>query len=201
MVASIANTTVQIEPKNTILQIGNTQVALLIDSGSVCSILNESLAVKVINNSTPARWVTTAPAQEQLLTFANAPIPVIGMMQTPEEKNGWRIEDAEFVVFRDGLKPLIGRDLFEVLKISITQTLCSDEGSMVNIITTQCQFKTRIANQIPQLISRTGRSKVHIVKSKFHINFQPKHQKGRRVPIIYKNKLIVKLKNFLKKNT
>ena len=200
MAASIASTTVQIEPKNTILQIGNTQVALLIDSGSVCSILNESLAVKVINNSTLARWLATAPAQE-LKIFANAAIPVIGMMQTPEENNGWRIEDAEFVVFRDGLKPLIGRDLFEVLKISITQTLCSDEGSMVNTMTTQCPFKTRIANQIPQLISRTGRSKVHIDKSKFHYNSQPKHQKGRRVPIIYKSELIVKLQNFLKKNT
>ena len=54
---------------------------------------------------------------------------------------------------------------------------------MVNAITPQCPFKTRIAKQFPQLISRIGRSKIHIVKSKFHKNFQPKHQKGRRVPI------------------
>ena len=54
---------------------------------------------------------------------------------------------------------------------------------MINTITTQCPFKTRIANHFPQLISRLGRSKGHIVKSKFHKNFQPEHQKGRRVPI------------------
>ena len=104
-------------------------------------------------------------------------------MQTPVESNGWRIHDAEFVVVKDGLKPPIGRDLFKDLGTSITQTLCSDEGSMVNTITTQCPFKTRIANQFPQFISLIGRSKVHIVKSKLHKNFQPKNQKGRRVPI------------------
>ena len=107
MVASIASNTIQIEPKNTTLQIGNTKVGLLIDSGSVCSFLNESLATEVVNNSTLARWLTTAPAQE-LKTFANGPIPVIGMMQAPIESNGWRIEDAELVVVKDGLKPLIG---------------------------------------------------------------------------------------------
>ena len=115
MVASIASTTVQIEPKNTILQIGNTQVGLLIDSGSVCTTLNESLATEVINNSTPSRWLTTAPAQE-IKTFANEPIPVIGMMQTPVQSNSWRIEDAESVVVRDVLKSLIGRDLLEALE-------------------------------------------------------------------------------------
>ena len=167
MVASIASNTVQIQPKNTILQNGNTKVGLFLDSGSACRILNESLATEVINNSALARWMTTTAAQE-LKTFANEPIPVIGMMQAPIERNGWRIEEAKFVVIRDRLKPWIGRDLLEVLGNSITQTLCSDEGSMVNTITTQCLFKTRIANQFPQLCSRIGRSNVHIVRSKFH---------------------------------
>ena len=182
MVDSIASKTVQMEPKNTILQIGNTKVGLLIDSVSVYSNLNESVATEVVYISTLARWLTTAPAQE-LKTFANEPKPVKGMMQAPIESNGWRIEDAKFVVVRDGLKSLIGRDLFEVLGTSITHILCSDEGSMVNTITSQCPFKTRITNQFPQLISRIGSSKVHIVKSKSHKNFQPKHQKGIRVPI------------------
>ena len=62
-------------------------------------------------------------------------------MQAPIESNGWRFEDAVFVVVRDGLKQLIGRNLFEVIGISITQTLCSDEDSMVNTVTTQCPFK------------------------------------------------------------
>ena len=197
VVARIASNTIQIEPKKTTLQIGNTKVGLLIDSGSVfSSILKESLPAEVVNNSTLARWLTTAPAQE-FKTFANEPIPVIGMMQAPIESNGWRIEVAEFVVVKDGLKPLICRDLFEVRGISITQTLCSNEGSMVNTITTQCPFRTRIANQFPQLISRIGGSKIHIVKSKFHKNFQPKHQKGRGVPINLRDRVNSEIKKLL----
>ena len=130
-------------------------------------------------------------------TFANEPIHVIGMMQAPIESNRWLIKDAEFAVVKDGLKPLIGRDLFEAVGVSITQTLSSNEVSMVNTITTQCPFKTRIANQFPQLISRIGGSKIHIVKSKFHKNFQPKHQKGRRVPINSQDRVNNKIKKFL----
>ena len=183
MVASIARNSIQIEPKNTTLQIGNTQVGLLIDSGSVCSSLNESLASEIVENSTLTHWMVTAPPTQELKAFANEPINVIGMIQAPIASNWWRIEDAEFVGVKDGLKPLLGRDLFEALGISVTQTPYSYEGSMVNNVTIQSPFKTRIANQFPQLITRIGRSKIRIVNSKFHKNFQFKHRKGRRVPI------------------
>ena len=93
MVACIASFILMIEPKNRTLKIENTKVALLIDSGSVCSILNESLATEVINISSLAQWHTTPPSKE-LKTFAKEPIPVIGMMLTPVESNDWRIENA-----------------------------------------------------------------------------------------------------------
>ena len=64
-------------------------------------------------------------------------------------------------------------------------------------ITTQCPYKTRIANQFPQLISRIGRSKIPIVKSKFHKNFQPKHQKGRRVPNNLQDRVNSEIKKLL----
>ena len=40
-------------------------------------------------------------------------------MQTLMESNGWQIEDAKLVVVRDGLKPLIGGDVFAALGISV----------------------------------------------------------------------------------
>ena len=196
MVASIASNSIQIEPKNTTLQIENTQVGLLVDSGSVCSILNESLALEIVDNSTLAHWMMLAPTQE-LKTFANEPINVMGMIQAPIASNGWRIKDAEFVVVKGGLKPLLGRDLFDALGISVTQTSSSYEGSMVNNVTIQCPFKTRIANHFPQLITRIGRSKIHFVKSKFHENFQPKHQMGRKVPINLQERVNSEIKNLL----
>ena len=62
---------------NTILQNGNPKMGLLIDSGNVRSILNESFAEEFVNNSYLARWLTTTPLKN-LKTFANEPIPVIG---------------------------------------------------------------------------------------------------------------------------
>ena len=141
MVASIASSSIKIEPNHTTLPIGNTQVVILVDSGSVCSILTESLAAEIVDNSHRAQWFMTAPPQK-LKIFANEPINVMGMIQAPIASKGWRTEDAEFVVVHDGLKPLIGRDLFDALGISVTQTPNSNEGSMVNAITPQCPFKT-----------------------------------------------------------
>ena len=69
MVASLASNTLQIEPKNRTLQIGKTKVGLLIDSGCVFSILNESFSTETINNAYPARWLTTALSKD-LRTFA-----------------------------------------------------------------------------------------------------------------------------------
>ena len=68
---------------------------------------------------------------------------------------------------------------------------------MVNTITTQCPINTRKANHFPQLISRIGRSKIHIVKSKFHKNFYPKHQRCRKVPINLQDRVYSEIKKLL----
>ena len=53
----------------------------------------------------------------------------------------------------------------------------------------------RIATDFADLISRIGKSKLHIVRSKFHKNYTPTNQKVRRVPII----LLDKVSNELRK--
>ena len=152
------------------LQIENTKVVLLIDSESICSILGKSLATAIFSDSFLAQWLTTKTAK-YLKTFANMPIPVIGMMQTPVASTGGRIEDAESVVVSDGLKPLIGRDLFGALGISVTHTLNPISGNMVKNINTQCPVKIRISNKLPKLISPFARSEIPNVKSNFHKRF------------------------------
>ena len=115
IVASIAITTLQVEPKETTLQIGNKNVDFLSDSGIFCSILNDSLA-------TGSRWLTTAPTNG-LKNFANEPIHVIGVMQTPGASNCRRINDSEFATDHDRLKPPLSRDWFKALGVSLTHTL------------------------------------------------------------------------------
>ena len=85
----------QIGPQKTPLKINNTNVRLLIDSGSVCN-----------------------SAYQKLKNFANEPIPVIIFIQILLFGKCWQIEDAEILVVPDGLILVIGRDLFAALDLS-----------------------------------------------------------------------------------
>ena len=76
----MAGTSLQIEPQNKSLQISNTIEGNLLDSGSVCSFPEESLANEIVENSSLARDLTAARANDK--DFCNEPIPVIGMIKT-----------------------------------------------------------------------------------------------------------------------
>ena len=175
------------------VKIGNIITTLLVDSGSACSILNRSLASQVVQSSPRAFWIneTVTP---QLLTFSNEPIQVEGKIQAPITSKGWTCGVAIFTYVADGLKSLIGRDLLDKLGLAVTQTT-SQKGNLVNNISSP-KFKERIAKTFPELISHIGRFKNHVAKSKFHKHFQPRHQKGRRIPINLQEKSIL---NFLNK--
>ena len=58
-------------------------------------------------------------------------------------------------------------------------------------------IQSRHSKSLWQLISRIGRSSVHIVKSKFHKNFQPKHPKGRRVAFNLQDRVSTEIKKLI----
>ena len=184
----------KVEPLNMPLKIGNVNITLLMDSGSACSILNRSLASQVVQSSPRAFWINeTAPPQ--LWTFSNEPIQVEGKIQAPITSKGWPCDSATFTVVADGLKSLIGRDLFAQLGLAVTQSTFL-KGNRVNNIASP-EFKEQIAKTFPGLVSRIGRSKSHVAKSKFHKVFEPRHQKGRRIPINLQEKVITQLRKLL----
>ena len=131
----------------------------------------------------------------QLRTFSNEPIQVEGKIQAPITSKGWTCDLAIFTVVADGLKSLFGRDLFYKLGLAVTQST-SQKSNRVNNISSP-EFKEHIAKIFPELISRIGRSKNHVAKSKFHKDFQPRHQKGRRIPINLQEKVNIELKKLL----
>ena len=125
-------------------------------------------------------------------TFSNEPIHRLGILQTSIQSNNWYANPIEIQVVTDGHRPLLGRDLFPVLGLSIQQ---SDNQTTINQVEQEyCPIKKQIATDFPDLISRIGKSKVHIVRSKFHKNNTPLHQKGRRVPINLLDKVSDELK-------
>ena len=92
----------------------------------------------------------------------------------------------------DGHRPLLGRDLFPALGLSIQH---SNNQKTVNQVDHEyCPIKKQIATDFPDRISQIGKSKVHTVCSEFHRNYTPSHQKGRRVPIHLLDKVSDELK-------
>ena len=78
----------------------------------------------------------------------------------------------------------------------VTQS-SSEQGNQVNTISSSSELKEHIANNFPNLISRNGRSKNCVVKYNFQEDFQPRHQKGRRLPINLQDKVNKELKKLL----
>ena len=193
-VAMIDSAVEKVEPLNMPLKIGNVNTTLLVDSRSACSILHHSLASQVVQDCPRAFWIhESSPAQ--LRNFSNEPIQVLGKIQAPITSKGWVCNTATFTVVADGLKSLIGRDLFDRLGLAVTQSTLQ-KGNYVNNIASS-EFKEQIATKFPGLLSRIGRSKSHVAKSKFHKNIQARHQKGRRIPINLQEKDNTELRKLL----
>ena len=101
----------------------------------------------------------------------------------------------DVTVVEDGHRPIIGRDLFSKLGFSLTQW-----KHVANFDQNQCLIKKQIAFDFPGLITRIGKSFQHSVKSTFHKQFKPTHQKGRRVPINLLPLVNAELKKLLDEN-
>ena len=138
-----------------------------------------------------------------LKTFSNDIIKIIGVINTSIKYNDWLATGVDVTVPEDGHRPIIGRDLFPKLGISLTQL-----KQIKNVDQNQCLIKKQIAFGFPGIITRIGKSLKHSVKSTFHNHFTPTHQKGRRVPINLRplvnaeldEKHIIKLNSCLHKN-
>ena len=195
MVAVFANDIAKIEPLKMPNKIGKISTTLLVDSGSACSILNRSLALQVVKRSSYAVWLYEK-FRPQLRTFSNEPFNFEGKVKTHVTSNSWTSNSATFTVVADGLKSLIGRDLFDHLGLAVTQS-SSSRGNQVNNLSSSSEFNKHITQNFPNLISRIERSKNHVAKSNFHKNFQPRNQKVRRIPINLQDKLNKGLKKLL----
>ena len=188
---SIQNNVREVEPVNLEICVGNKKSKALVDSGSVCTIVNKSLADTVVSEYNESYWVQS-PKIHGLKTFSNAIIKIVGVINTSIECNDWIATGVDVTVVEDGHRPIIGRDLFPKLGFSLTQL-----KQVANIDQNQCLIKKQIAFDFPELVTRIGKSLKHSVKSTFHKEFSPTHQKGRRVPINLQPLVNIELKKLL----
>ena len=106
----------------------------------------------------------------ELKTFSNDLFKTIGVIKTSVKCNNWVATGVNVTVVEDVHRPIIGRDLFPQLGLSLTQT-----KQVSNIDQNQCLIQKQIAFNFPGLISRNRESLKHSVKSMFHKEFTPTH--------------------------
>ena len=174
---SIKSDTREVEPLNLDICVRNTKTKVLMDSGSVCKIINKSLANTVVSDCKERYWVQS-PMIYDLKTFSNYIIKIVSVIKTSIKCSDWIATGVDVTVVEDGHRPIIGRDLFSKLGFSLTQL-----KQVANIDQNQCLTKKQIAFDFPGLITRIENSLKHSVKSTFQKQFTPTHQKGQRVPI------------------
>ena len=175
------------------ITIGITDCHLLLDSGSGCTIINMSLAREIMLNCAQSQWSEKKPLE--LKSFSNNIVETLGTLKTPVRCIDWKIYKAKITVVADGFRPILGRDLFDQLGITISQKPCPN--TEINNIETLCAIKKSLAKEFPGLISRRGKSKHHTVNSKFHKNYRVTDQKGRKVPIHLQPKVKIELEKLL----
>ena len=188
---SIKTDTREVEPVNFVICVGNTCTKALVDSGSVCTIVNKSLADTVVSECRESYWVQS-PEIHDLKTFSNDIIKIVGVINTSIKCNDWIATGVDVTVVEDGHRPIIGRDLFPKLGFSVIQL-----KQVANIDQNQCPIKRQISFAFPDLITRVGKSLKYSVKSTFHNEFTPTHQKERRVPINLQPLVNIELKKLL----
>ena len=181
----------EVEPVNLDICVGNTKTKALVDSGSVCTIINKSLAKTVVSECKGSYWVQS-PEMHDLKTFSNDMIKIVGVINTLIHCNEWIATGVDVTVVEDGYRPIIGRDLFSKLGFSLTQL-----KQVAIIDQNQCLIKKQIEFDFPGLITRIGKSFKHSVKSTVYKQFTPTHQKVRRVPINLKPLVNAELKKLL----
>ena len=151
---SSADCTTSIEAINLLVVLGNTATNVLVDSGSVCTIINETLANSIISQDPNSKWIREA-VPIQLKTFSNELIQTLVILQTSTQSNNWYANPIEIQVVTDGHRLLLGKDLFPALGISIQQ---SNSTNTVNKVEQEyCPIKTQIATDFPHLTSRIGK--------------------------------------------
>ena len=172
---SSADSTNSVEAINFPVVFGNTATNVLVDSGCVCTLINESSVDSIISQDLNLKWIREVNPK-QLKVFSNEPIQTRGILQTSIRSNNWYANPVEIQVVTDGHRPLLGRDLFPALGLSIQQS--NNQATVNQVDQEYCPIKKQIATDFPDLISRFGKSKVHTVHSKFHRSYTPSHQKA-----------------------
>ena len=75
-------------PKNFFLKVGNSEINIMIDTGSVVSLITKRIAQQIELHDISAWW-SRQPNSRKLKSFNNSPIKKLGTMFCDVQSDGW----------------------------------------------------------------------------------------------------------------
>ena len=103
---SSADSKTSIESINLPVVFGITATIVSVDSRSVCTIINGTLANSIVSQDSNSKWTRDA-APKQLKAFSNELIQKLGILETSIRSNNWYATPIEIQVVTDGLRSLL----------------------------------------------------------------------------------------------
>ena len=88
-------------------------------------------------NCAQSQWSEKKPLEET--TFSNDIVETLGTLKTLFRCNDWKIQKTKIAVVADGFRPILGRDLFDQLGITISQK--PSPNTEINNIEPPCAIK------------------------------------------------------------
>ena len=122
LVPKLEESVAKIEPLNIPIEVGKISFTQPVDSASACIILDKSLATWVVRSIYQAIWISETD-KPPLRTFSNEKIKRTRKIRTLETSNCRYIPTSKCTIAEEGIKPLIGRYLFDQHEIAVTQIL------------------------------------------------------------------------------
>ena len=180
------------------VKIGDNDIVFIADTGSPTSFVNNKTATTLQITVTNTRRIQLNQDDEanRMACYNGYKIPTIGRLITPIESGGWTINTAPFIVVDDKRANILGRNLLPQLGIHLHQE--KPTGKSINYIADSDQSDPVMTNWVkstyPGLCTRIGRSKNHMVHTKFLNDFKALQQKGRRIPIHIQEKVEQEIK-------
>ena len=183
------------------VKIGDNDIVFIADTGSPTSFVNNKTATTLQNTVTNTRRIQLNQDDEanRMVCYNGYKISTFDRLITPIESGGWTINTAPFIVVDDKRANIWGRNLLPQLGIHLHQE--KPTGKSINYIVDTDQSDPVMTNWVkstyPGLCTRIGRSKNHIVHTKFLNDFKALQQKGRKIPIHIQEKIEQEIKSLI----
>ena len=103
------------------------------------------MAKEILYNFLNAKWSEQLITEKTTLSYET--VDSLGCLKTPHKYNDWIVEKAKFVEVADGRCKILGRDLFDKLRIGITQQPFSQRH--FNCVNNQSPIRKKLAEELP----------------------------------------------------